>query len=220
VNLATHRATILGFPRDSWVPIPGHGTTKINEAMVFGGPSLLIRTLENLTGIHIDLWMLTSFPGLIDMVDGIGGLSLFVPYHMHDPFSHAFLTRGRHHLSGRQALAFSRDRHDVPGGDLSRSKDQGILIVAALSELRTEFAADPGAVLKWIGVGWIRVRSDLSLATLLSLGLTATQIPPGNVDNLVVPATTGTVGAASVVFISSSARTLYRDMRSNGVVGS
>src|SRR5207245_6178256 len=55
VNLATHRATILGFPRDSWVPIPGHGTTKINEAMVFGGPPLLIRTLENLTGIHIDL---------------------------------------------------------------------------------------------------------------------------------------------------------------------
>ena len=57
------------------------------------------------------------------------------------------------------------------------------MIMAALTELRKEFAADPGAVLKWIAVGWIRVRTDLSLATLLSLGRTATQIPPGNVNN-------------------------------------
>ena len=54
---------------------------------------------------------------------------------------------------------------------------------------------------------------------VLDLALAATQIPPANVNNVVVPATTGTVGTASVVFISSSAQAIYADMRADGIVG-
>jgi hypothetical protein len=57
------------------------------------------------------------------------------------------------------------------------------------------------------------------VSTLLDLALTATSIPSRRVRNLVVPATNGRVGAASVVFISSSARGIYADMRRDGVVG-
>ncbi|HEV8420962.1 MAG TPA: LCP family protein [Actinomycetota bacterium] len=219
VDLKRHRATILGFPRDSWVHIPGHGTTKINTAMTLGGPRLMVRTVESITGIRMDFWMLTSFGGLIRMVNGVGGFKVYVPRPMHDRFSGANFRKGTQHFSGREALAFARDRHDVPGGDFGRSRNQGRLMLAALSQLHRVFKNSPGRIFEWIAVGWRNIRTDLSVNTLLDLALTATSIPPKNVRNLVVPARTGQVGSASVVFISSSARRIYADMRRDGVVG-
>ena len=70
-----------------------------------------------------------------------------------------------------------------------------------------------------MAVGWRNIHTDLGFATFLDLALTATTIPAGSVNNLVVPATTGSVGTASVVFISGSAQSVYADMRTDGVVG-
>lgn len=219
IDPAGKRATILGFPRDSWVPIPGFGTNKITTALTFGGPELTVRTIENLTGITIDFWMLTSFSGLVDMVNGIGGLTVDVPQAMNDPFSGARFSKGPTHLSGREALSFARDRHDFLSGDLARSSNQGLLFLAALRKLRSTFRKDPAKLLLWMAVGWRNLRTDLSPDVLLSLALTATQVPPGRVNNLVVPASVGTVGTASVVFISPSASSIYADMRADGVSG-
>jgi LCP family protein required for cell wall assembly len=219
VDLVRHRATILGFPRDSWVHIPGHGTTKINSAMSIGGPALTVRTVESITGIHIDFWMLTSFGGLRRMVNGIGGLRVYVPRPMHDRFSGANFRRGIHHLNGAKALAFARDRHDVPGGDLGRSRNQGRLMLAALAQLHRVYDKDPARIFRWIAVGWRNIRTDLSVSTLLDLALTAGSIHLSRVKNLVVPARVGKVGSASVVFITGSARRIYADMRKDGVVG-
>jgi anionic cell wall polymer biosynthesis LytR-Cps2A-Psr (LCP) family protein len=135
---------------------------------------------------------------------------------MHDKFSGANFSKGRHKLKGRGALAFARDRHDVPGGDLGRSANQGRLLLAALSKLHVVFDQDPGNLLKWISIGWRNIRTDLSVSTLLQLGLTATSVDPGKVTNLVVPATTGTAGGASVVFISGKARSIYADLKADG----
>jgi LCP family protein required for cell wall assembly len=217
VNFATHRATILGFPRDSWVNIPGHGTSKITTAMSAGGPSLVVATLERLTGIRIDFWILTSFGGLIRMVDGIGPLRVDVERAMHDRYSGANFSKGIHKFRGSQALAFARDRHDVPQGDISRSRNQGILMVSALSKLRKDFAQNPAILFKWLAVGWRNVHTDIKPAMLLNLLLTASQISTKGVNNLVVPASTGSVGAQSVVFISPSASGIYADMRADGV---
>jgi LCP family protein required for cell wall assembly len=219
IDTARHRATILGFPRDSWVPIPGHGVGKITTALTYGGPPLVAQTLENLTGIRIDFWALTSFPGLIRMVDGIGGLSVIVPQVMHDSFSGAFFSRGRHHLNGSQALAFARDRHDFSTGDITRSKNQGVLLVAALSRLHAVFSTRPSELLAWIALLWHNIGTDLSPQTVLDLALAATQVPVKNVNNLVVPSGTGTVGGQSVVFIQPGAQRLYAEMRANGVAG-
>jgi polyisoprenyl-teichoic acid--peptidoglycan teichoic acid transferase len=219
VDVQRRRGTILGFPRDSWVHIPGHGTTKINTAMTLGGPQLMVRTVESITGIRIDFWMLTSFGGLMKMVDGVGGFKVYVPRPMNDRFSGANFRKGLQHFTGREALAFSRDRHDVPGGDFGRSKNQGRLMLAALSRFHKVFKDDPGKIFGWIAVGWRNLRTDLGVDTLLDLALTATSIPPKRVKNLLVPASVGSVGAASVVFISSSADRIYADMRQDGVVG-
>jgi polyisoprenyl-teichoic acid--peptidoglycan teichoic acid transferase len=219
IDPAHDRATILGFPRDSWVPIPGHGVNKINTAMTFGGPALTVRTVENLTGIRIDFWALTSFNGLVNMVNGIGGLTVFIPQALHDRFSGAFFSRGVHRLRGAQALAFARDRHDFLSGDISRSKNQGTIMVAALDRLHAVFAKRPSELLAWIALGWRNIHTDLSPQVLLQLALTATQVPVKKVNNLVVPSSTGTVGAQSVVFIQPSARRLYADMRADGIIG-
>ena len=92
-------------------------------------------------------------------------------------------------------------------------------MLAALSKLHNTFDKNALKILDWIAVGWRGIHTDVSLSTMLDLALTATTIPSNNVDNQVVPATTGTVGSASVVFISSSARGIYDDMRRDGVVG-
>jgi len=219
IDVKDHRATVLGFPRDSWVSIPGHGTSKINDAMAFGGPPLMVRTIEDLTGIRIDFWLLASFTGLIHMVDDVGGVTVNVPYPMHDVYSGANFHAGRQHLNGGQALALARNRHDTPRGDFSRSENQGLLMKSALTKLRRQFTDSPVVLFTWIVALWRNVQTDLSPATLLGLALTATQIPTSRVKNLVVPGTTGTVGTASVVFISGSARSIYADMRRDGVVG-
>ena len=219
IDAARHRATILGFPRDSWVPIPGHGVGKITTALSFGGPPLVARTIEHLTGIRIDFWALTSFPGMIHMVDGIGGLNVFVPQLMHDSFSGAFFRRGPRHLNGSQALAFARDRHDFSSGDITRSRNQGILLMAALARLHKVFSTRPSELLAWIAVFWRNIGTDLSPQTVWDLALAATRVPVRNVNNLVVPSGTGTVGSQSVVFIQPGAQRLYADMRRDGVIG-
>lgn len=219
VDLKRNRGTILGFPRDSWVPIPGHGTSKINTAMVLGGPQLMVRTVESITGIRIDFWILTSFRGLIRMVNDIGGLRVYVPRPMHDRASGANFSKGTHRFSGKEALAFARDRHDVPGGDIGRSANHGKLLLAALSKLNKVFDDNPGKLFDWVRAGWKGVTTNLSLTTLLDLALTATSVPPKRVKNVVVPGSTGSAGGASVVFISSSAQRIFADMRQDGVVG-
>jgi LCP family protein required for cell wall assembly len=220
VDASRTHATILGFPRDSWVQIPGFGTSKINSAMVDGGPPLMVKTIESITRIHIDFWMLTSFGGLRRMVDWIGGLEVNIPYPMHDSYSGAnFDHAGLMHLRGWQALAFARNRHDTPRGDFSRSQNQGRLFMAALAELGDKFRRDPTVVFQWISAGWQNVQTDLQATTLLDLAVTATQVDPSNVNNLVVPGTTGNVGGASVVFIGGGASSIYKDMRVDGVAG-
>jgi LCP family protein required for cell wall assembly len=219
VNVKKRKASILGFPRDSWVSIPGHGTGKITTAMNLGGPQLMVQTIESITGIRIDFYVLTSFGGLKRMVSGIGGLVVDVPYPMHDSFSGSNFSPGPQKLTGKEALAFSRDRHSAVAGDFARSKNQGRLLLAALRKLRDGFDEDPGRLFAWIAVGWRNVRTDLSFRTLLDLGLTATLIAPKDVDNRVVPASVGTVGDQSVVFVSASARAIYADMRADGVIG-
>src|SRR5205823_4532165 len=124
-----------------------------------------------------DFWLLTSFTGLQHMVDGIGGLDVHVTQPMHDRFSGSNFNPGNHHFNGSQALSFARDRHSFLNGDLSRSGNQGILLLSALAKLHATFAANPSALFSWIATGWRNFETNLGLSTLLNLALTATSIP-------------------------------------------
>ncbi|HXF71593.1 MAG TPA: LCP family protein [Actinomycetota bacterium] len=218
VNPAQRRASIVGIPRDSLVQIPGAGLGRINAATTIGGPELLVRTVEALTGIRIDAWVLTGFDGFRRAVDSIGGIQLRIPYAMDDPFSRASFRPGVTRLSGREALAFSRDRHDPPGGAVGRSLNQGRLILAALRGFRADLRRDPRTLLRWALVAARFLRTDLSLREALDLLLAAPTIEPARVRVRVVSGTGTTIGGASVIRLGAEATATFRDLRDDAIL--
>jgi LCP family protein required for cell wall assembly len=218
INPAKGRAAILGFPRDSYVPIPGYGTDKINTALFYGGPELQVETIEALTGITIDYWALTGFEGFIKMINDIGGFEFEVPFALSDTGLRDF-SEGTHDFSGQDALAFARNRHGLPMGDFGRSENQGRLMVGLLSQFRREFAKDPSRVFTWLSAGLRNLTTDITLDQLLSLAFTTTGINPKRVENVVVPGSTGVNGESSIVIISAEADAIYHDMANDGLIG-
>jgi LCP family protein required for cell wall assembly len=218
VNPAQGRATMLDIPRDTWVDIPGHGRERINAALEFGGPELEVRTVSAFTGVPIGFWVMTTFDGLMGMVDDLGGVDVDVPQPMNDEFSGAFFPQGRLHMNGAQALAFSRNRH-IGDGDLTRTYNQGSLILAALAKFR----AQPGAaaVVHNLQVLLRRSRAEgVSVRDLYRLGRLGLSVDPANVRNVVMPATLGQVGPASVVFAAPGADSLFADFRDDAILQS
>jgi LCP family protein required for cell wall assembly len=216
VNPAKGAISILGIPRDAFVPIPGIGTRKINEALLHG-PDLMVKTVEQLTGVEIDGYVLTGFAGFQDLVNAVGGIRVDVPYRMHDPYSHADFRPGVKRMLGRNALAFSRDRHDVPGGDFGRSMNQGRLLIAALRQLKSDVARNPGALLTWVAAGAKLLHTDLGLSDMAELLLSMTSLDPGRVENRVVSGTGATVGGLSVVQLGASAHAMFRDLAADAI---
>ena len=220
VNPRQGAASIVGFPRDSYVPIPGFGEAKINESLYNGGPELVVETVEGVTGIQIDYWVLTSFRGMTSMVNGIGGLRVDVPYPMDDFYSGADFEAGEQVLDGRQALAFARNRHDTPDGDFSRSQNHGLLLMAALGQLRAEFRRDPSVLFQWIAVGLQNVQTDLGFDEVFVLLLTAVTVGPEQVTNVVLPGGIGMAGEASVVILTDGAQAIFDDLADDGLLES
>jgi polyisoprenyl-teichoic acid--peptidoglycan teichoic acid transferase len=215
---AKRKGISIGFPRDSYVPIPGHGTDKINASMSSGGPSLLVRTIEQLTGIRVDYYVLTSFDGLVDIVDKVGGVTVGVDQNLVDRFSGANFRKGTQRLNGGQALAYSRARHGTPQGDLTRSKHQGQVLLAGLATFQKQVAKDPTQVMRWLAILNQEVQTDIPFTELVRLALFATEVPPGQINNVVAPGTPGSAGAASVVRLQSGAFALFSRVR-NGQLG-
>lgn len=218
VNPKEGAGTILGFPRDSYVSIPGVGDRKINDALFNGGPELVVEAIQNLTGITIDYYLLTGFDGFKKLVSGIGGLKVEVPYPMNDSNSGAVFEAGVTSVDGAEALAFARNRYDTPQGDFSRSENHGILILSALKKLRTSFEKDPGVIFEWIAVGMSYVKTDLSFDQIFDLTLTALQIAPAKMANAVVPGGTANVGGASVVVLAENAGEIYEDLADDAIL--
>jgi LCP family protein required for cell wall assembly len=218
INPAKHKATILGFPRDSFVPIPEHGTNKINSAMFYGGTELAVKTVEQLTGIKLDYWALTSFDGFQGMINSIGGLTVDVPFAMHDSYSKADFEPGVQQLDGGQALAFARDRHSLPEGDFGRSENQGRLMIASLMQFRKQFGKDPSVLLSWLAGGLRNMQTDVPIDQLISLAFTASTVNPKHVVNVVAPGTTGSSGSQSIVDLTSQAHAMFDDLAKDGLL--
>ncbi|GEM_PF-697535 len=218
VNPRRGRASIVGIPRDSLVPIPGRGTDKINASLARGGPQLVVETVERLSGVRIDAYVLTGFAGFERIVGAIGPVEIDIPYAMRDPYSHARFDAGRTRLTARDALAFSRNRHDARGGDFGRSLNQGRLLVAFLTDLREDLHRGNAELLPWLLAGTRYAETDLELGQMVDLLLAVPAIAPGDVRNRVLPGHTATIGGRSVVVLSPDARDMLRDVARDAVL--
>lgn len=218
INPRTRQGTVMGIPRDAWVDIPGHGHNKINSAMQYGGPKLLAATVNRLTGLPVQYYVVTGFGGLPAIVDELGGVDVYVDRRMDDAASGARFQPGWHHFTGAQALAFSRDRHDQPNGDFDRSRHQGELLLAGLAKMRAEVGDEDG-IRRWAGVLLRHAGTDGSSDAVVQLGSLARRLDPAQLHNVVVPGRVGYAGSESVVYLGADAAALFEDLRPDAVVG-
>lgn len=217
INTRTMKGGILNFPRDSWVNIPGAGISKMNEALYRGGPRLLAQTLENLTGIRIDYWIMTGFQGFVRALRAVGRVPYRINRGIYDPTgSGAAIRAGTKTLGPLNALAYVRTRHSFANGDIDRTTNQARFLVALLRKLRTDIDRSPAALLEWTSIARTHTRLDIGPNELFRLGVLTSQVKPSDVDVVTVPVSVGSVGAASVVFISSRANAIYARFRKNG----
>jgi LCP family protein required for cell wall assembly len=133
--------TLVSLPRDSFVPIPGHNSNKLNAAYAFGGPKLLVRTVEQVTGIRIDHYMEIGFANFATAVDAVGGVRICVDHAMRDPKAGLNIKAGCQVLNSREALGYVRTRASARG-DLDRVQRQRQFLGAL-----TDKAVSPGVLL-------------------------------------------------------------------------
>jgi LCP family protein required for cell wall assembly len=128
------KPVLVSIPRDSYVPIPGYGESKINAAFDLGGPKLLAETIQNATGLYINHYMGIGFGGFVSVVNAVGGVRMCLPGPMVDPKAGLNLKAGCQTLNGDQALGYVRTRNFALS-DLQREQDQRLFIKALLSKM-------------------------------------------------------------------------------------
>ncbi|WP_022867684.1 LCP family protein [Schaalia vaccimaxillae] len=150
VNVAKNgQATAVSIPRDTFAEIPGYGWDKINASYAYGGPSLLVETVEHLTGLTVDHYIEVGMGGVSNLVDAVGGVELCYDGDVANDMSGLEWTAGCHTVGGATALAFSRMRYSDPEGDIGRSKRQRQVISKVISStLSPSTIINPAKTLK------------------------------------------------------------------------
>jgi polyisoprenyl-teichoic acid--peptidoglycan teichoic acid transferase len=207
-------ATFVSIPRDSWVPVAGMGTTRINACLV-SGPENCVATVEQVFGIEVDGYLLSSMRGFANAVNAFGGLTVDVPTPVYDG-GVEIPTAGEQELTGLQALTYARDRKNRPGGDFGRSQAQAELLAIAHADVVRDGTAT--AVLDAVAVLRRHAETDLGGAALARYAFEAMHLPPDNVQRVLAPARVGMAGAASVVFLDDATYPLVRDAADDGRV--
>ncbi|MEW6189769.1 MAG: LCP family protein [Actinomycetota bacterium] len=201
INPSTQSATLVSFPRDSRVYIPGRGYGKINSAMAFGGPVLTVRTVENYSGLQIHYYMVTTFNGFMRMIQSLGGVQITLNKPLYDRWAGANLPAGPQRLDPGQALAYCRARH-IPGGDLGRAAHQQHLLVAIFEQ--ESHKNSPFDLLNWLPIVISNCETNLSNKEMFQLARLVVSVKRENIETIVLPGRTGSAGGASYVFLDQS----------------
>lgn len=219
INTKTGAAAILGVPRDSWVPIPGHGSNRVNAALYFGGPKLLGETVGNMFGIQPDYVFVTRFKLFQALVGDIGGIMVENPRAFSDQYLRPKgFRQGRIKLNGYDAMAFARSRKALIRGDFDRSANQQRVIKGIQQRVRN-LGDRPGFLAKGVASVIRNLHTDLSPAELYRLAHLLTVVDPAKVSNCVLQGSIGNVGGASVVLpFTAQARQMGADAKQDGTV--
>jgi LCP family protein required for cell wall assembly len=210
---------LLSIPRDSYVDIPGHDKNKINAAYAFGGPQLLVQTVEQATGIRIDDYIEVGFSGFVDAVDAVGGITVCPTERIDDPKAgNLTMSKGCHDVDGHTALDYSRSRA-FSLGDITRAMHQREVI----SAIGSKAASWKTVVLPWryfkvskAAADTLQVGENVGPIDLARFGWAMAHTGGSNAKRCVVPysslGTSTSVGSV-VTWDQQKADALFRDIR-------
>jgi LCP family protein required for cell wall assembly len=212
------KAVMVSLPRDLRTTVDGR-TSKINAAFAVGGPGLLVRTVEQTTGLPINHYAEIDFAGFLKVVDALGGITLCnrSGHRLDDPYANLHMGPGCKDMRGIQALAFVRARHvDSDFGRIGRQQEFMRAVVAKL-ESRGSLVNLP----KLMGIADVatdHIRTDQALSTPTAIGLARRlrKLDPASIDMRVYPSVASPprcAGCAAFVDPLPEAAILMRALR-------
>ncbi|WBQ04281.1 LCP family protein [Kribbella sp. CA-293567] len=217
---------LISLPRDSYVPIPGHGRNKLNAAFAFGGQQLLIQTIENVSGLRVDHYVEIGFGGFASIVDSLGGINMCLPKAIKDEKAHIDLPKGCQDLDGPTALGYVRARYFDPSGDLGRVQRQREMIGAIANK-----AVSPGTFvnpfrfyqLSTAGAEALTIDSDMGPFTLLRFARGMKAVSAGGDGvTLTVPisdSSLSTSHGSAVKWNTKQATALFKSLKEDNTTG-
>ncbi|RFU87915.1 LytR family transcriptional regulator [Streptomyces triticagri] len=210
-------ATALSIPRDmitdiptcptkqddgSTKDIPGTRSTRFNESLGQNGrtPSCTMRTVNKITGLEIDHFMMADFNAVKTLSSAVGGVPVCVAKDIDDPKSHLKLSKGKHTIEGDDALAYVRTRYSVgTGGDLSRIELQQQFLSSLMRKMKSnDTLTSPKKLLGLADAATSALTVDSQIADLnrlKDLGLELGKADLKNISFTTVPVVDNTDGA-------------------------
>ena len=209
-----NRIALLSIPRDLRVEIPGRGPAKVNAAHAFGGPTLAVRTVRNLTGIPINHVVVLNFSEFRDVIDALGGVTVNVDKPI---LSNKFdcpratkaacdrwegwrFKKGEQELNGNRALVYARVRQntlDPSDNDITRGARQQEVLQALADEI-TSFSTF--VRMPFIGDDLVKpLATDMSANELLQLGWVKYRTPSSGTIRCQLGGTIASVNGESVI---------------------
>ncbi|WP_091728709.1 LCP family protein [Nocardioides scoriae] len=191
------RAYGVSLPRDLMVQRPAcpgkngktipAGLTQFNEAYADGGPACTVRTVEAITKVRIDHFVVINFAGFKDMVNAVDGVKVCVPNEVNDTIGNIYLPAGTYKVNGNQALDYVRVRHGLglENGDIGRMKRQQAFIAAMVAKVVSRGTlANPLRLYRFLDAATSSLTTDRGFAKLRELVSLGTSLQDIGLDNI------------------------------------
>ena len=230
ISADRNRVELVSIPRDSRVDVPAcsylDGTTsrpqsaRFNAAFSIGAEhgdvgeaaACTVNTVQSLTGVSIDGWIVVDFAGFRNMVEAIGGVDICIPNDMSSEKAGLYLTAGMHTLDGSTALAFARARTGEGlgnGSDINRlGRQQQLMSAIAHEVFEKNLLTDIDQLYRFLTAATQSLTADDrlgSVRTLAGLGWSLRSIPPQNITFMTIPHRTNPADRNEVVWSDEAA---------------
>lgn len=194
---ANRTVSLLSIPRDSRVPVQGHGLDKISHANAYGGPALAIKTVKDYTGLPVNHYLELDFTGFAAIVDAVGGVAVHVG--------------GAKTLDSEAALAFVRSRA-YSDGDFTRIENQQTFLIAFIRQaLASENRFRLPSIAQRVADN---MTTDMSILRLLVMASEFRDLTDGDITRATMPGSTATInGVSYVIPDEAKARVLFEQFR-------
>ena len=184
LNPGQKTATLLSIPRDTLVDIEGYGQDKINAAFAYGGEELMIKTVSSFLSAKINHFVTIDFDGFVKLIDALGGVDITIERPLIDPKTGANFSAGNHHLTGEQALAYSRSR-STELADIGRIQRQQLLFSSLVDQkLKSQYL---GKIPDYFNILVENTKTDLDLLTILRYAKAGLSFGADNFGTAIIP---------------------------------